>query len=64
MALTGQCPDVRELYRHPVAGVLGMEVTDEWKDARKVEEYVQQEFDQRFDATWFDSFGFNNTYAW
>jgi osmoprotectant transport system substrate-binding protein len=45
------------------AGVLGMEVTDEWKDARKVEEYVQQEFDQRFDATWFDSFGFNNTYA-
>lgn len=44
-------------------GVLGMEVTDEWKDARKVEKYVQQEFDKQFDATWFDSFGFNNTYA-
>lgn len=45
------------------AGVLGMEVTDEWKDREKVQAYVQQEFDTRFDATWFDSFGFNNTYA-
>lgn len=45
------------------AGVLNMEVTDEWKDREKVQAYVQQEFDAQFDATWFDSFGFNNTYA-
>ena len=44
-------------------GVLNMEVTEEWKDSKKVEEYVQTQFNDKFDATWFDSFGFNNTYA-
>lgn len=44
-------------------GILGMEVTQEWKDPKKVEDYVQEQFYDRFDATWFDTFGFNNTYA-
>ncbi len=44
-------------------GPLGMEVTDEWKDRERVLEFVQQEFDSRYDAFWFDPFGFNNTYA-
>lgn len=44
-------------------GILGMEVTQEWKDPKKIEDYVQEQFYDRFDATWFDTFGFNNTYA-
>lgn len=44
-------------------GVLGMEVTEEWKDREKVLQYVQEEFEKRFDATWFEPFGFNNAYA-
>ncbi len=44
-------------------GPLGMEVTDEWKDRERVLEFVQQEYHDRYDAFWFDPFGFNNTYA-
>lgn len=44
-------------------GPLGMEVTDEWKDRARVLEFVQTEFNDRYDAFWFDPFGFNNTYA-
>ena len=44
-------------------GVLGMEVTDDWKNREKVEKFVQEEFAKQFDATWFDAFGFNNTYT-
>lgn len=44
-------------------GVLGMQVTEEWKDRDKVLAYVQDQFQERFDATWFAPFGFNNTYA-
>lgn len=44
-------------------GVLGMEVTTDWKDRAKVQDYVQTQFDKQFDAYWFDAFGFNNTYA-
>lgn len=45
------------------AGVLGMEVTAEWKDREKVLRYVQKEFAKRFDLKWYEPFGFNNTYA-
>lgn len=45
------------------ATVLGNEVTDEWKDPKKVEAFVQEQFDEQYDAHWFDSFGFNNTYV-
>lgn len=44
-------------------GPLEMEVTEEWKDRDKVEAFVQEQYDEQFDAYWFDSFGFNNTYA-
>lgn len=44
-------------------GVLGMEVTDEWKDRQKVFEYVNDEFNKLYDTTWLEPFGFNSTYA-
>lgn len=44
-------------------GVLGMEVTPEWKNREKVLRYVQETFDKKFNLKWYDPFGFNNTYA-
>ncbi|NLK08921.1 MAG: osmoprotectant ABC transporter substrate-binding protein [Firmicutes bacterium] len=44
-------------------GVLHMEVTDAWRNREKVLDYVQAEFQNQFNATWFEPFGFNNTYA-
>ena len=44
-------------------GVLEMEVTDEWKSAERVFDYVKQEFEEQFEQTWLPPFGFNNTYA-
>ncbi len=44
-------------------GVLEMEVTEEWLDRDRVLAYVQEQFDEQFNAHWFDPFGFNNTYA-
>lgn len=44
-------------------GILRMDVTDEWKDRDRVLGFVQTEFDARYDAHWFEPFGFNNTYA-
>ncbi|MGE5481729.1 MAG: glycine betaine ABC transporter substrate-binding protein [Bacteroidota bacterium] len=44
-------------------GVLGMTVTDEWKDPDKVYQFVKAEYGKRFDATVFPSFGFQDTYA-
>ncbi|HHY16165.1 MAG TPA: osmoprotectant ABC transporter substrate-binding protein [Firmicutes bacterium] len=44
-------------------GVLGMEVTDEWKDREKVFAYVNEQYNERFETTWLKPFGFNSTYA-
>ncbi|MGE6259119.1 osmoprotectant ABC transporter substrate-binding protein [Heyndrickxia sporothermodurans] len=41
-------------------GALGMEPV---KNPKQALEIVQKEFSQRFDQTWFDSFGFANSYA-
>ncbi|MBE1555995.1 osmoprotectant ABC transporter substrate-binding protein [Sporosarcina limicola] len=43
-----------------VAGSLGMEPIKDPKEAMKV---VQEGFTNRFDQTWFDSYGFANSYA-
>ncbi|WP_442852681.1 osmoprotectant ABC transporter substrate-binding protein [Bacillus sp. J33] len=43
-----------------LAGALGMEPV---KDPEKALEMVQREFEKRFDQTWFDSYGFANSYA-
>lgn len=43
-----------------VAGVLGLEPV---KDPDKALNIVQREFEERFDQTWFDSYGFANSYA-
>ena len=43
-----------------LAGVLGMEPV---KDPEQALEIVQREFQERFDQTWFDSYGFANSYA-
>ncbi|MFK4998530.1 osmoprotectant ABC transporter substrate-binding protein [Bacillus sp. N9] len=43
-----------------LAGVLGMEPV---KDPKEALEIVQREFAERFDQTWFDSYGFANSYA-
>jgi osmoprotectant transport system substrate-binding protein len=43
-----------------LAGALGMEPV---KDPDKALKIVQREFDERFDQTWFDSYGFANSYA-
>ncbi len=45
------------------AGILEMEVTEEWRDREKVFDYVHDEFQERYNQTWFPSLGFNNTYA-
>lgn len=41
-------------------GALGMEPV---KDPKKALKIVQKEFQKRFDQTWFDSYGFANSYA-
>ncbi|CAM4056147.1 osmoprotectant ABC transporter substrate-binding protein [Lederbergia lenta] len=43
-----------------LSGVLKM---DPVSDPNKAMEIVQREFEERFDQTWFDSYGFSNTYA-
>lgn len=43
-----------------LAGALGMEPVKDPKEALKI---VQHEFQKRFDQTWFDSYGFANSYA-
>lgn len=43
-----------------LAGVLGMEIVTDPVEAMEI---VQREFQERFDQTWFDSYGFENTYA-
>jgi len=43
-----------------LAGALGMEPV---KDPEEALEIVQREFEERFDQTWFDSYGFANSYA-
>ncbi len=43
-----------------LAGALGMEPE---KDPHKALKIVQREFDKQFDQTWFDSYGFANSYA-
>ncbi|MBS4210431.1 osmoprotectant ABC transporter substrate-binding protein [Bacillus sp. FJAT-50079] len=43
-----------------LAGALGMEPV---KDPKEALEIVQREFAERFDQTWFDSYGFANSYA-
>lgn len=45
------------------AGVLGKEVTEEWKDRIKVYEYVRDQFHEKFKVKVFEPLGFNNTYA-
>ncbi len=45
------------------AGVLEMEITEEWRDREKVYDYVKEQFDEQFDAHWFPPLGFDNTYA-
>ncbi len=44
-------------------GILEMEVTEEWRDREKVFDYVYEEFQERYNQTWFPPLGFNNTYA-
>ena len=44
-------------------GILEMEVTEEWRDAARVFEYVKSEFEDQYNQTWLPPFGFNNTYA-
>ncbi|MDM5340356.1 osmoprotectant ABC transporter substrate-binding protein [Fictibacillus enclensis] len=43
-----------------LAGALGMEPV---KDPKKALKVVQREFQKRYDQTWFDSYGFANSYA-
>ncbi|MGB4337840.1 MAG: glycine betaine ABC transporter substrate-binding protein [Bacillota bacterium] len=43
--------------------VLGQEVTEEWRDPKKVLEYCKVEMDRRFNMKLFDPLGFDNTYA-
>lgn len=43
-----------------LAGALGMEPV---KDPDEALEIVQREFEKQFDQTWFDSYGFANSYA-
>ncbi|MCM3587458.1 osmoprotectant ABC transporter substrate-binding protein [Mesobacillus maritimus] len=43
-----------------LAGALGMEPIN---DPDKALEIVQREFQEQFDQTWFDSYGFDNSYA-
>lgn len=43
-----------------LSGVLGMEPVTDPDEAMAI---VQREFEKRFNQTWFDSYGFSNTYA-
>lgn len=43
-----------------LSGALGMEPINDPDEALRI---VQEEFDKRFDQTWFDSYGFANSYA-
>lgn len=43
-----------------LAGALGMEPV---RDPKEALEIVQREFQEQFDQTWFDSYGFANSYA-
>lgn len=43
-----------------LAGALGMEPVKDPKEALQI---VKREFQKRFDQTWFDSYGFDNSYA-
>ncbi len=45
------------------AGVLEMEITEEWRDREKIYDYVKEQFDQEYDVHWFPPLGFDNTYA-
>lgn len=44
-------------------GILGMQVTEEWKSRDKVYEYVRDKFHEKYKVKVFPPFGFNNTYA-
>ncbi|HHV79876.1 MAG TPA: osmoprotectant ABC transporter substrate-binding protein [Firmicutes bacterium] len=44
-------------------GILQMEVTREWKDRRKVYEYVRDRFHEKYKVKVLEPYGFNNTYA-
>lgn len=44
-------------------GILEREVTEEWKDRKKIFDYVKEQWQERFGATWLEPFGFNNTYC-
>lgn len=44
-------------------GILGMEVTEEWKNREKVYQYVRDQFHEKFKVKVFEPLGFNNTYA-
>lgn len=44
-------------------GVLGMEVTDEWKDRDKIFEYVRDQYHEKYGVKVFEPYGFNNTYV-
>lgn len=43
-----------------LSGALGLEPINDPEEALEI---VQREFDERFDQTWFDSYGFANSYA-
>ncbi|MGB4505497.1 MAG: glycine betaine ABC transporter substrate-binding protein [Syntrophaceticus sp.] len=43
-------------------GVLGMEVTEEWKDREKVYNYVKDKYHEKYGVKVFEPYGFNNTY--
>jgi osmoprotectant transport system substrate-binding protein len=44
-------------------GVLGMEVTEEWKDRQKVYDYVKNQYHEKYGIKVFEPYGFNDTYA-
>jgi glycine betaine/choline ABC-type transport system substrate-binding protein len=43
-------------------GVLGMAVTEEWKDRQKVYNYVRDKYHEKYGVKVFEPYGFNNTY--
>lgn len=43
-------------------GVLGMDVTEEWKDRQKVYNYVKDKYHEKYGVKVFEPYGFNNTY--
>ncbi|HHV35751.1 MAG TPA: glycine/betaine ABC transporter substrate-binding protein [Syntrophomonadaceae bacterium] len=44
-------------------GVLGMEVTEEWKDREKVYQYVKDKYHEKYGIKVFEPYGFNDTYC-